>query len=191
MSLDAYKNDTEGLRCYLKKFKTTVVRTEYPFVTVGGEFEEDGNIIIHIFGEYERKCFDNDEWFMFKFRLIQTMMHELLHWRQFERRGHGYARVLKYISMHKEAAYYSSKDEIEAYSHCIILELYRELKHFNLANIMDFSEYSETYEYIFHTVFNCNYNNIALSQYKKTITKWSKFYIALNLHAKNLSNKSS
>lgn len=175
VSLDRCKNDARKLRNLLKKFKIRVIHEDCSEVTVGGGFGEDDGITLHIFGDYDGTEFTDEEWFMFKFRLVQTTMHELIHWRQFDSRGHDRSRVLNYVSKHKDAPYYSTLDEVHAFSHCMYLEMRREYPELSMTQII--SEYGgETYDHIFNVVFENNEENEALNRYKKEILRWEKIY---------------
>lgn len=175
LALDAHRYNVETLKAYLNRFKITVEIIENGIIAVAGEFCESGRIYLTIFSDYSKVVLSDDDWYMFKFRLIQTITHELIHWRQFEKRGHGESRVLKYVSKHDQAAYYSSVDEIVAYSHCILLEIHRDFPEMLVVNVID-EYYSETSEHIFDEIFDNNVENLALIRYKKEILRWEKTY---------------
>lgn len=176
--LEEYKNDLASLTKYLKKFKISTLHFDDSDVTVGGEFDEDRRIMLHLFGDYENYVFLDEEWNMFKFRLIQTICHELIHWSQFDYRGHGECRVLKYVSGHDHAAYYSTLDEIEAYAHCMFLEMRREHPETPIIEVIE-NYGGETYDYIFSVVFKNNFDNLAVKRYVKEILRWEKVYKSL------------
>lgn len=168
LSLDRYKNNIQGLRHYLRQFKVSVERESDRVITVGGEFDfVKGRIVLYLYGDYESRKFTKNEWEMFKFRVIQTLMHEIIHWRQFEKRGHNHSKICNFVSEHKEAPYHSLKDEIQAYAHCIFLENLRD---------NDESYGGETYNHIFHTVFDHNPKNEALSMILEEIRRWKRLY---------------
>ena len=171
--LDEHKNNLKSLKIYLREFKIKIFTVPFDVITVGGEFCETGKVLINLFGDYDGYIFTDDEWFMFKFRLVQVIQHELIHWSQYSMRGHGECRVLKYTSKHPYAAYFSSVDEIGAYSHCVYLELYRECCTFD-ENI-DFRR-SETCAMIIDEVFGNDMSNDALRRYYKDILRWVHHY---------------
>lgn len=173
--LDEHKNNSSSLAKHLKRFKINISYIGNTDITVGGEFDEIGYIYINIFGDFDNFEFTDDAWVMFKFRLIQCIMHELIHWHQFDTRGHGDCKVLKFVSEHPDAKYYSSVDEISAYSHCIVLELRREYPEMSINESL--AAYGgETYDYIFNTIFMNNYDNLALKRYEREIKRWEKVY---------------
>lgn len=173
--LDSRKNDLYALRMYLRKFCIRIVNIPYDELTIGGEFDEEEFILLRIHGDYENIKFNDEEWFNFKFRLVQVLMHELIHWKQYINRGHGDCKTHNFISKHSQAEYYSSHDEIEAFAHCIYLELQREYPGISVLNTIE-NYGGETYDFIFNTVFKKDFNNKALKQYVKEILKWEKIY---------------
>jgi len=174
--LDIYKNDLDALTKYLKKYKVIIER--HPLenaVTVGGEFCESGRIYLRLFGDYVNYVFTDEEWAMFKFRLVQVLMHELIHWSQYSIRGHGESKICRYVSTHHEASYYSLHDEIEAFAHCMFLEMKRNFPDESIKEVM--THYvGETYEHAIEVVFENNPENKAVNKYRREILKWEKLY---------------
>ncbi len=83
--------------------------------------------------------------------------------------------MLKYVSNHECAAYYSNIDEIVAYSHCIMLEIRREYPNDAVKDVI--WEYGgETYDYIFDEVFENNFENKALNRYVSEVLRWEMRY---------------
>ena len=174
--VDAYKNNVDGLFKYLRKYK--IVRELSPLdesITVGGEFDEEGQMVIRLFGDFNSYQFTDGEWAMFKFRLLQCMMHELIHWHQFYARGHSECKVYEYVSEHEDAPYYSSSDEVSAFAHCIFLELKREYPQLPISESIE-SYGGETYNAIFKDTFDHNFDNKALKRYVNEILRWEKKY---------------
>lgn len=161
IELDQHKNCVASLSKYLKKFK---INLQLEFITVSGEFDGDNQqITIYIYEGFDTFKFDIEIWDEFKFSIIQTIMHELIHWSQYSMRGDELCWAYKCNSSEQE--YYSLSDEIQAYSHCIVLE-----KMFT--GILSHSTKSE----IFQVVFNNDYSNKALKQYSKWICRWERIY---------------
>lgn len=172
--LDKYRNDAVGLSKYLSKFKISVNQKHLcDAVAIAGEFCEDEGILLHVCGDFKHYQFDNDEWDMFKFRLLQCVMHELIHWSQYA--SHEPNKTYKYTSNHPAAEYYSSSDEIEAFAHCIYLEIKRDFPNYKVAKVMKAFQ-SETHHTIFTETFDNDVSNLALRRYKKMILNWEKIY---------------
>lgn len=176
--LDSRKNDYWALRMYFRKFRARLEIVQYEDITIGGEFDDVNEyVVLRIFGDYDNHAFDESEWFMFKFRLIQVMMHELIHWRQCDRRGHDRCKMHDYISKHPKAEYYSSADEVESFAHCIYLEIRREYPEIPISEAIE-TYGGETHDFIFNDVFENDFKNIALSKYVSEILRWDKRYKA-------------
>lgn len=173
--LDRCKHDSAALVNYFKKFKTKIsFLNNDKILTVGGEFCETGQMHIIVFGDYDNYKYEDGDWHMFKFRLVQTLMHELIHWSQYDVRGHGESTMLKYNSKHDEAAYYSSVDEVKAYAHCALMEIYREYPNEPIKTTLE-HYCGETYEFISQKVF-LDTDELILKRYKKEILRWAKLY---------------
>jgi len=147
--LDQHR-DYDALKKYLRKFK---VKLSKEFVTVSGEFDGDNNrILISIYDNYE--SFGGQYWIYFKFELIQTIMHELVHWSQYSMRDEGYIE-------HDD--YYSHPAEIHAYAHRIFLE----------EQFPQFNQYS-TKDLIFSEV-----DAKTQRKYTKWIEYWKRLYLQI------------
>jgi hypothetical protein len=133
--LDLYKNDIAGLRLYARKWRTKVVekkpkKADKEFLPIGGEFNIDDNQIeIHLWSHgFDKFQFSERAWNRTKYKFIQVMMHELIHFKQYYGKSEFYRpgtapykkTGVKRIDENRE--YHSSKDEIEAYAHCIYLD---------------------------------------------------------------------
>lgn len=131
--LDAYKNDKEGLRNYLKKWRARVEFVE-PIerneVFVSGEFWQDEvSIVLRIHStNFNKFRFSNIKWNRFKNTFISVLAHEMIHMMQAQRRYGLTGRVLKYTRTETEdvneaRAYLSESDEISAYAHDIVYNM--------------------------------------------------------------------
>lgn len=136
--LDQYENDSTGLSHYCRKWRTKVTWRNPPskakmydtYVAVGGEYDpETRRIEMQVYSNnFDRHNFTQDSWDKFKYRFIQTLMHELIHFMQYDRRGDQWSN---YVLPHKkvgvakkdaERKYLSEFDEIQAYAHCVYLD---------------------------------------------------------------------
>jgi len=190
--LDHYKNDFEGLSNYCKKWRTSVqfakrgkskVFDEY--IAVGGEYHSDDKRIIAFIHEpkFNKFKFTSKTWNVFKFKFIQLLMHELIHFMQFERRYGEYGKY--YMSYRKtgkkknddERKYLSNFDEIQAYAHCIVLDLkfYRPNKSAKDLSIKGYC-LSKTFSYYLKTFNRDHKNNAALNKVLQQVVKWERKY---------------
>jgi len=136
--LDKYENDSIGLSNYVKKWRTKIewisqkskAKVYKDFIAIGGEYSPEDRqctLIIHSVN-FDNHTFTCESWDRFKYRLIQTLMHELIHFMQFDRRDDSYSNyVVPYKRVgHKkkdeERRYLSEFDEIQAYAHCVFLD---------------------------------------------------------------------
>lgn len=129
--MDKYRNDTHGhkLKRYLARYHKTTLYTERSPGTdfyVSGEFAFDEEQM-QIF-TFRPKKFTDKAWDAFKFEVIVTLMHEYVHFMQWIYHEDRYEFVL----LHKESGdakkqeereYYAAWGEIQAYSHCILMEM--------------------------------------------------------------------
>jgi hypothetical protein len=135
--LDAYKNDSIGLRNYFRKWKCKVTfkqpnkqNRDGRYIPVGGFYLPDQNSVeLDIYTtNYDKFEFTNLSWNRLKFKMIQVMMHELIHCRQYMGKHEDFAASV--VKFHKTGVskidenrhYHSGRDEIEAYAHCIYLD---------------------------------------------------------------------
>lgn len=133
--LDKYRNDSRGLSNYVKKWRTRVVEKtnrKWRLCMCGGEYGPDERqcvIIIHTQSGYDKYKFTDKRWERFKKIVIQTMMHELIHFKQFDARGDEWgSHYMQYkktglARVDKEREYLSNFDEIQAYAHDIYFEV--------------------------------------------------------------------
>lgn len=195
--LDEYENDSVGLSNYFKKWRTKVEFRDPPrknatkYVYVGGEYSpEDRQCAIQIYSlNFDKHEFSQTTWDKFKYRVIQTLMHEMIHFMQYDRRNDEYSN---YVLPHKkighslkdaERRYLSEFDEIQAYAHCIYLDF--KMKRPNiplevlLARIKKYND-SSTLRYILKTFDYDFKNNYAIPKLIQHIVKWDRKYDRIN-----------
>lgn len=191
--LDKYKNDEAGLVNYSKKWRTSVkffrnksrakCWTEY--VAVGGEYYER-QCEIHIYTKkFNTFKFTEESWDKFKYKFIQVLMHELIHFMQYDRRFEEPSkRVYAWKKTHRSKTdlnreYHSSYDEVQAYAHCIYLDYcyYRPNKDIrdllkecrNRSNSPTLTDILQTFDYDFN-------NNETLKILLKEVYRWHNKY---------------
>lgn len=137
--LDSYKNDPDGLVNYVKKWRTKIVwkkelskaKMYETYIAIGGEYDPEKiqSTLFICTDNYKHFNFTKDSWDKFKYRFLQTLMHEIIHCSQFTKRGDEWSNyVVAYKKVGKakidrERRYYSEFDEIQAYAHCVYLDL--------------------------------------------------------------------
>jgi hypothetical protein len=197
--LDEYINDSEGLSNYFKKWKTRlefrepITKKPTKYVYVGGEYSPEDRqctILIHS-TDFNTHQFSDKTWSKFKYRLIQTLMHELIHFMQYDRR---YDEYSNYILPHKkighslkdaERKYLSEFDEIQAYAHCVYLDIKTNHPNTDIAKFFSMTKLKErcpstTLKYILKTFnYDCR-NNHAIPKLFQQIIKWDSKYSKLN-----------
>jgi len=134
--LDRYRGDSRGLVNYFKKWRTKVECVPYipkipkPFIAVSGEYGPDErqiSLILHS-DTFDAHEFSDISWERFKYKVLQTHMHELVHFMQFSRRDDNWGHYMvpyKSVGIAKKDAerkYLSNFDEIQAYAHCVYLD---------------------------------------------------------------------
>jgi hypothetical protein len=193
--LDHYKNDQEGLVNYCKKWKTRIkwihqfskAKIYKSYVAVGGEYAPDDNhIYLHIYTDsFEHHSFSQKSWDAFKFRLIQTLMHEVIHCMQFSRRQNNWSNYVvpyKKVGNAKKDAerrYLSEFDEIQAYAHCVYLDFKTKRPNTPVKTLLDRCKNkrdSSTLHYFLKT-FNYDFrNNVSPQKIVQQIGKWDRKY---------------
>lgn len=133
--LDSLRNDTEAFKKYFKKFRVDVVicgpQEKFETIPIGGFYTPDTNRIELILNvqNFDSHNFDDTRWWEFKFMIIQVLCHEIVHMMQFVNRDFFWSyRNCKYRKVLSEEKnenrkYHASMDEVQAYAHCIYLEL--------------------------------------------------------------------
>lgn len=193
--LDRYRNDSIGLVNYCKKWRTKVEFKEEPskakvwqnYVGVGGEYDpQSRQCIMQVHSiKFDRHQFTDQSWERFKYRFIQTLMHELIHFMQYDRRDDEWSN---YVLPHKkvghekkdaERRYLSEFDEIQAYAHCIFLDFKVFRPRVDIETLIGRAKKkrdSKTLHYYLKT-FNYDYkNNHAIPKLMQQILKWDRKY---------------
>lgn len=132
--LDRYCNDSKGLSNYMKKWRTRVefkTKGRWKHAAVGGAYEPEERqcvIIVHTRTEFEDHVFTEKTWYRFKRMVVQTLMHEFIHFMQFDRRNDNWAyyfmpyKKTANFKLNLEREYLCNFDEIQAYAHDVYLE---------------------------------------------------------------------
>ena len=193
--LDRYENDSIGLSHYLRKWRTRIdwieekSKAEYynHYIAIGGEyaFDERQVVVIIMTNKFDTFKFSQKSWDRFKYKVIQVIMHELVHFMQYDRR---YDQCSNYIVPYKkvghsrkdaERAYLSEFDEIQAYAHCIWLDFKVSKPTIPLETLLARAHKksdSKTMSYFLRT-FDYDYkNNHAIPKVMKQIMKWESRY---------------
>lgn len=190
--LDRYKNDYESLSNYCKKWRTSVKlhkrgksKVFDNYVAVAGEYDAEDRRVTAFICEpkFNKFKFTDTTWKRFKYKFIQMLMHEFIHFMQFERRDGEYANYyLPYKKTGKrkqdeERHYLSNFDEIQAYAHCVLLDL----KSFHPSKtVTDLTvkrrSLSPTFSYILRTFKRDHKNNGALNKVLQQVIKWDNRY---------------
>jgi hypothetical protein len=191
--LDKYRNDSVGLQNYSKKWRTSIkfmknrskAKVWNEFIAVGGEYwERRCEIQIHT-DKFDTFKFSEDSWERFKFKYIQVLMHELIHFMQYDRRYEEPSkRFYKWKKTYRKKTdemreYYSCYDEVQAYAHCIYLDYKRSRPNKNIYDLLlecrDRSN-SPTLTDIFKTFDYDFRNNETLKILLKEVYRWHRKY---------------
>ena len=201
--LDRYRNDSVGLVNYAKKWRTKIewrkepskAKTYQTYVAIGGEYDpEDRQVLMLLYTlDFDRHNFTDQSWDKFKYRFIQTLMHELIHFMQYDRR---YDEWSNYVVPYKkvghakkdsERRYLSEFDEIQAYAHCVYLDFKTYKPNVPLEELLSRSSRkidSKTLNYFLKT-FDYDYkNNAAIPKIMQQIVKWDRKYERFNRTSK-------
>lgn len=127
--LDRYRNDPDGMKRYLARNHKATLHTESSKrkeFSVAGEFAYDEEKI-QIF-TYRPSTFSDKTWIAFKFEIIITLMHEYIHFMQWMYHEDRFGFILlhkesKDPELQEDREYYAAWEEIQAYSHCILMEM--------------------------------------------------------------------
>lgn len=127
--LDKYRSDPVGMKRYLARYHRTTLYTERSKnkeFYVSGEFAFDEEKM-QLF-TVRPNTFTDILWESFKFEVIVTLMHEYVHFMQWIYHEDKYEFVLlhkesKNAEMQEEREYYAAWGEIQAYAHCILMEM--------------------------------------------------------------------
>jgi hypothetical protein len=125
---DKYRDDPKGMKRYLARNHKTKLEFEYDprECRVSGEFDIETERI-SIFAVIARRWEDR-EWDYYKFEVIVTLMHEYIHYMQWLKSGDEMELVLfhkesKNPDKQEDREYYAGWSEIQAYGHCIYMEM--------------------------------------------------------------------
>jgi len=195
VDLDSYKNDPIGLSNYVRKWRTKIqwcrekskAKWTEHYVAIGGEYNTEGRqITLQIYTQkYSIFPFTDKSWAGFKFRLIQTLMHEIIHFMQYDRRGDEWSNYVvpyKKVGIAKkdeQRAYLSEFDEIQAYAHCVYLDFKMRRPNVDidiLLNRYTHKRDSSTLHYFLKTFDYDLRNNIATRKIIDQIGKWDRKY---------------
>lgn len=192
--LDEYENDSVGLSNYFKKWRTKIEWKHPPnkplwhkYVAVGGEYApEERQCCIQIYTvNFDTHKFDTITWDKFKYRVIQTLMHEMIHFMQYDRR---YDESSNYVVPYKrighsrkdaERRYLSEFDEIQAYAHCVYLDFKMRKPKVPLSVLLNRCKKkrdSSTLHYFLKTFDYDFRNNISPQKIIQQISKWDRKY---------------
>ena len=195
IDLDKYRNDSKGLSNYVKKWRTRIqfmpekskAKVYETYIAIGGEYDAElRQCILQIRTiKYDTFQFTPDSWARFKYKFIQVLMHEMIHFMQYDRRRDEWSNyVVPYKRIgnrriDEERAYLSEFDEIQAYGHCVWLDykMFKPKVPLNtlLARSKDKRD-SKTLHYILKT-FNYDYkNNEAIPKVIQQVGKWDRKY---------------
>lgn len=189
--LDAYKNDSVGLRNYFRKWRTRIEfkkpKKETTYIAVGGWYLVDkGSSVVELWTEnYDKRKFTNGTWNRLKFKMIQVLMHELIHCRQYLGKHEDYvASTVKYYRtgnkrLDDNRHYHSGRDEIEAYAHCIYTEYAANRPKIPIPTLIRRSRTtndSNTFKGIVKVFGNDPRNNHALVLLARKILTWERKY---------------
>ena len=193
--LDKYENDSLGLSIYVRKWRTKIdwieqkskAKVYKDFIAIGGEYSPEDRqctLIIHS-TNFDKHNFTTDSWNRFKYRFIQTLMHEMIHFMQFDRRDDSYSNyVVPYKKIgHKkkdeERRYLSEFDEIQAYAHCVYLDFKMFKPNVDIDTLLSRCKKkvdSKTLHYFLKT-FNYDFrNNVSPRKIIDQIGKWERKY---------------
>lgn len=193
--LDRYINDPVGLVNYCKKWRTKVNFLQQPskskiyktYVAIGGEYSpEDRQVELHIYTkEFNTHKFTPEAWDKFKYRFIQTLMHEMIHFMQYYRRNDQWShyvvpyKKVGHMKKDNERRYLSEFDEIQAYAHCVYLDFKCNRPNHTIPELLGRANRirdSRTLHYFLKT-FDYDYrNNQAISKIMQQIMKWDRKY---------------
>lgn len=195
--LDEYENDSKGLSNYFKKWRTKIEWRPKPsnakvfdtHVAIGGEYApEERRCAIQIYTlEFDTFKFTQKTWDAFKYRTIQTLMHELIHLMQYDRRNDlNPSIVVPYkkvgiLRKDAERRYLSEFDEIQAYANCVYLDFKSNKPNLSISTLLsrvktNARQDSKTLHYFLKTFDYDFRNNISPRKIVEHIGKWERKY---------------
>jgi hypothetical protein len=195
VDLDSYRNNQLGLSNYVRKWRTKIewkkekskAKWAKNYVAIGGEYDPDNRqCSLHIYTtNFNTFPFTDRSWKSFKFRLLQTLMHEIIHLMQFNRRGDEWSTYVvpyKKVGIAKKDAqreYLSEFDEIQAYAHCVYLDFKMRRPKVDISVLLNrykTKRDSSTLHYFLKTFDYDLRNNIATRKIIDQIGKWDRKY---------------
>jgi hypothetical protein len=184
--LDKYRWDIPGMKRFLaRNYRAKLQHTTcLIWFTVSGEFDHLENRI-SLFVESAPELTDR-QWRAFKFELIITLMHEYVHYMQWSFHQDEFEKIL----LHKESTnedvqeqrdYYAAWDEIQAYAHCIYMEMKDRNSHKPVAEMLQHPTcyYSPTLRHI-----KSLYEGFdqPIKYLYREVLKWEKRYDCMRNH---------
>ena len=195
LDLDSYKNNPVGLSNYVRKWRTKIqwcrekskAKWTENYVAIGGEYSPDERqITLQIYTQkYSTFQFTDKSWSSFKFRLMQTLMHEIIHFMQYDRRSDEWSNYVvpyKKVGIAKkdeQRAYLSEFDEIQAYAHCVYLDFKMRRPKVDISILLNrykTKRDSSTLHYFLKTFDYDLRNNMATRKIIDQIGKWDRKY---------------
>lgn len=188
IDLDSYKNDIRGLSNYCKKWRTKVRFIKDKSTSVGGEYDSvDNQCTLFIFSPKSPQVNFSKAtlpWNEFKYQFIQTLMHEMVHFMQYTNKNdYGNTIIFSYKlsgdkTVDEEREYHSEIGEIQAYAHCIFLDLKTKSNEpiVELLKRCRITKESQTLTSILYTFDNDFDQNYALHRLIKEIIRWDMRY---------------
>ena len=195
VDLDSYRNNQLGLSNYVRKWRTKIewkkekskAKWAKNYVAIGGEYDPDNRqCSLHIYTtNFNTFPFTDASWESFKFRLLQTLMHEIIHLMQFNRRDDEWSTyVVPYkkvgiVKKDEQRAYLSEFDEIQAYAHCVYLDFKMRRPKVDISVLLNrykTKRDSSTLHYFLKTFDYDLRNNIATRKIIDQIGKWDRKY---------------
>ena len=195
VDLDSYKHDSIGLTNYARKWRTKIewrnekskAKWATNYVAIGGEYSpDDRQITLQIYTKkYNSFPFTDKSWSSFKMRFIQTLMHEIIHFMQYDRRGDEWSnyvvpyKKVNHAKKDEERRYLSEFDEIQAYAHCVYLDFKMRRPNVDIDTLLNrykTKRDSSTLHYFLKTFDYDLRNNIATRKIIDQIGKWDRKY---------------
>jgi len=195
VDLDTYRNDQVGLGNYVRKWRTKIewrkekskAKWTENYLSIGGEYAPDERqITLQIYTDnFNTFKFTDKSWKVFKLRFFQTIMHEIIHFMQYDRRGDEWSNYVvpyKKVGVEKkdaQRAYLSEFDEIQAYAHCVYLDFKMRRPNVDINILLGRYEKkrdSSTLHYFLKTFDYDLRNNTATRKIIDQIGKWDRKY---------------
>ena len=196
--LDRYKNDATGLKNYFKKWRFRIAfhKEKKPTKRIsigGGYYTEEEYCELDIYTSpdttYNKYKFTDSLWNRFKFRVIQVMMHEFIHFRQYYGKPDTYNASSVYYKqsgkkkLDENRKYHSGRDEIEAHAHCTYLDFRMRRPTIPVATLI---RYAKTYKVSgtlsgIQKTFRTDRHNEVVPLLLRKILVWERKYNKLNI----------